>query len=77
MGCTRCKLMEIPRCEPITSFGWLGSWSSRLDDKRTYRGTLHLRTYVRIQYNEKRLKKAICTILPPNGGQNIVHSSCR
>ena len=36
MGCTRSKLMEIPWCEPITSFGWSGSLSSCLVGKRTY-----------------------------------------
>ena len=36
MGCTRSKSTETPWCEPITSFGWLGSQSSRIVGKRTY-----------------------------------------
>ncbi len=36
MGCNRSKLMEIPWCEPITSFGWSGSLSSCLVGKWTY-----------------------------------------
>ncbi len=33
------------------------------------RGTVHVRTYVQTQYDEKRHEKRIGTILPPNGGQ--------
>ncbi len=36
MGCTRSESMEIPWCEPFTSFGWLGSRSSCLVGERTY-----------------------------------------
>ncbi len=46
MGCTRSKLMETPWCEPITSFGWLGSQSSRIVGKWTYPWYC-LRMYIR------------------------------
>ncbi len=46
MGCIRSKLAEIPWCEPIKSFGWLGSRSSRLVGERTYPWYC-LHTYIR------------------------------
>ncbi len=45
MGCTRSKSTEISLCEPITSFGWLGSRSSCLDGEWTYPWYC-LRTYI-------------------------------
>ncbi len=45
MGCTRSTLTEIPRCEPITSFGWLASWSSCLVGEQIHPWYC-LRTYI-------------------------------
>jgi hypothetical protein len=64
MGCTRSKSTEILWCEPITSFGWLGS--CLLANGHTH-GTVYVSTYVRTQYDEKEHKKMTGTILPPNG----------
>jgi hypothetical protein len=36
-------------------------------------GTVYVRTYT--WYDEKQCKKTMGIILPPNGGQNIVHGS--
>ncbi len=36
-------------------------------------GTVYVCAHVQTQYDEKRRKKTIGTILPPNGGQNIIH----
>ncbi len=77
MGCTRSQTTEIPWCEPITSFGWLGSQSSRLVGDGHTRGTIYVRTYVQTQYDEKQHEKTIGTILPPNIGWNIFHGSGR
>ncbi len=42
------------------------------------RGAVYVCTYMQTQYDEKWSKKMIGTILPPNGGQNIiVHGSGR
>ncbi len=68
MGYTKGKSMEIPLCEPITSFGWLGSSSSRLVGKWTYLGTVYISTYMQTQYNEKWCKKTNSAIWLPNGG---------
>jgi hypothetical protein len=39
------------------------------------RGIVYICTYVRTQYDEKRREKRLCTILPPNGGLDIVQGS--
>ena len=36
------------------------------------RGTIYVRSYVQTQYDEKRRKKTIGTILPQNSGQKIL-----
>ncbi len=66
MGCTRSGSTEIPRCEPIASFGWLDSRSSQLVGERTYpRYCLHPYIHANSIWWETAQENDRCHFLTP------------